>query len=69
MVAALRQSNYDADDAITTYLTIDDTGVMDSPDRLAGFNTKLMKEKDDKISQLQDKLNRMVRRTVRCYGR
>lgn len=61
MVAALRQSNYDADDAITTYLTIDDTGVMDSPDRLAGFNTKIMKEKDNKISSLEEKMKKLVK--------
>ncbi|XP_033647576.1 kinesin-like protein klp-3 [Asterias rubens] len=59
MIAALRQSNYDTEDAISTYFAIGDTGAMDSPDRLTGVNTKLIKEKDEKISILQDKLAKL----------
>ena len=60
IIACLRQSNYDPDDVISTYFTIGDTGVMDSPDRLAGVNKKMIKEKDEKIASLQDKFLKLV---------
>ncbi|XP_022098806.1 kinesin-like protein KIN-14M [Acanthaster planci] len=59
IIAALRQSNYDPDDAISTYFAIGDTGVMDRPERLTGVNAKLLKEKDEKISVLQDKYTKL----------
>ncbi|XP_072026491.1 LOW QUALITY PROTEIN: uncharacterized protein [Amphiura filiformis] len=55
IISCLRQSNYDSDDVISTYFTVGDTGAMDSPDRLAGVNKKMIKEKDEKIASLQEK--------------
>ncbi len=37
-----------------------DTGAMDSPDRLAGVNKKMIKEKDEKIASLQEKFLKLV---------
>ncbi|XP_033122112.1 kinesin-like protein klp-3 [Anneissia japonica] len=61
IVAALRQSNYDLDDTVSTYYAVGDTGVMDTPDRLAGLNSNVIKEKDDRISILQTKLAKLSR--------
>ncbi|XP_071961706.1 uncharacterized protein [Antedon mediterranea] len=61
IIAALRQSNYDVDDTVATFYTIGDTEVMESSDRLAGVNSKLMKEKDNKIYILQTKLAELSR--------
>ncbi|XP_054752389.2 kinesin-like protein klp-3 [Lytechinus pictus] len=61
IVAALRKSNYDVDDTVMTYLTVGDTGCMDTPDRLKGFDMKLIKEKDQKIAAQQEKLAKMHR--------
>ena len=67
IIASLRQSNYDTEDAISTYFAIGDTGAMDSPDRLTGVNTKQIKEKDEKISILQDKLVKIVSRKRKVH--
>ena len=60
IIAALRQSNYDPDDAISTFFAIGDSGVMDSREQLTGVNAKLLKEKDEKIAMLQDKYTKLV---------
>ncbi|XP_071488603.1 uncharacterized protein [Diadema antillarum] len=61
ILAALRKSNYDLDDAVMTYLTVGDTGCMDTPDRLKGFDMKILKEKDQKIAVMQEKLAKIHR--------
>ncbi|XP_077983807.1 uncharacterized protein LOC144438582 isoform X2 [Glandiceps talaboti] len=59
IIAALRCSNYDLDDCIATYFTVGDTGNMDTPDRVRGMNTDIIKKKDDKIKKLEAKVAKM----------
>lgn len=61
IVAALRKSNYDVDDTVMTFLSVGDTGCMDTPDRLKGFDMKIVKEKDQKIAAMQEKVSKLHR--------